>query len=174
MLDIDKWGTTLQGWLTQAMDPSADDQYFLARESQLRADTQKMAGRGSVRRGINPNDPHAKAMESELLAPHLANLTVQRKAASADRLGQGMQLFQFLMQLDELESAKKSRAAAAAANAGGYMPPPGVGIGSITNPDSLNTWNHMPSGPWQGSSGFAFSGDGPNTRMNGYLNAGGR
>lgn len=159
------------------------NQYYAARENEIRArageSAKKLASRAATRRGFNPNDGFALRMENEFLnstlTPQLDALTTSRAQANAQRQASLVGLIPTLLNLYQFSEQQKDRnLARSQAAGGGFSAPPGVPIGTITNPEVLTGgWKHTPSSPWFGTGGqqvrFSADGPGPNTLMNQYM-----
>lgn len=160
----------LQTILQSLSAPPNFDADFAARENYLRDQFEKRDmpafNRSLTARGLHPSSGLAvKALgeyKDRALTPQIDALTPMRLAAMNQYRNGLAGLLPALLAFSQRGEAP----AASSGGSGGFAAPPGVSIGSITNPDSLNSWDHLPTGYPQA----AFNaGMGPNTVLNNQM-----
>jgi hypothetical protein len=159
----------LKGFFDPSRYQQSVDSAVGAQENQARTDTQQRVKENLASRGIDPNSAFGQTMFQQMWAP------MQGQFASA-RAGAGSDYYRMILGLAPTLLAL-TRKGGSSEGGGGYTAPPGMGIGSITNPEDLNRWDHLPSGGWNdvavGGGGWD-AGIGPNGRLEMYLNQRGR
>lgn len=142
----------LEGFLDFNRYQSSVDQAVAAQEATARTGLEGKVTKNLAGRGIDPNSAYAQSMFTDLWAPMQNQFASARAGAASDYYRAILNMAPMLLQL--AQSTRKNQD-----SGWGMNVPPGVAIGSITNPDFLNDWSHahesafkssksQPSNPW--------------------------
>ena len=132
---LDRILSQLEGFLDFNRYQSSVDQAVAAQEATARTGLEGKVAKNLAGRGIDPNSAYAQSMFTDLWAPMQNQFASARAGAASDYYRSILNMAPMLLQL--AQSARKNTD-----NGWGMNAPPGVAIGTITNPDFLNDWSH--------------------------------
>lgn len=159
------------GQMQQYLNPDAYmarvGQAVDAQEGVARQQLESRLQQDMLARGIDPESPFAKRAMESAWAPYAGQFASARAGAGADYFRSLPNLAAMLLSMSR--SGQGQRESSGGGGGGGMAPGGGWGgaIGTITNPEALSDWNHMPGGGWNNVRWDADA-PGPNTRLNMY------